>query len=78
MKGTCPYFVCCLLPSFMNTCNDFLSIYTQTHIIFPSSPFKEKGLRLSFSMSHHTEMVLAPPSISVLIGSVSYNTPDVY
>lgn len=29
-------------------------------------------------MAHHTEMVLAPPLTSVLIGSLSYNTPDVH
>lgn len=29
-------------------------------------------------MAHHTKMVLVPPSTSVLIGSLSYNTPDVY
>lgn len=27
-------------------------------------------------MAHHTKMVLVPPSTSVLIGSLSYNTPD--
>lgn len=29
-------------------------------------------------MAHHTKMVLVPPSTSVLIGSLSYNTPDVH
>lgn len=29
-------------------------------------------------MAPHTEMLLAPPSTSVLFGSLSYNTPDVH
>lgn len=70
---------CLLFASFLYEHMQWLSIYLYTDVvIFPSSPFKDKGLKWSFSMSHHTEMALAPPSISVLIGFLSYNKPGVH